>query len=233
MQDEGRIQGRLGPALTFVSQEVKIPVPPDGTADIAAELVETECIESRCREQIVRVELVIAEELVGRAVNVVTARFGNRVYDSAEIAPIVGGIRTIGDAEFSHPILRRADALHAGNAGGVVGAVEAEECAVSLAQPAETQLQDRFLKRRLRSHGGAPAYVHGGREQHEINEVPAGNWQVGDLLRFNDLADFRFLRIHSLSIVYFWSSCCCFCFSLCCTRKHNSTAHPPTQLFES
>jgi hypothetical protein len=69
---------------------------------------------------------------------------------------------------------------------------------VGLPQSPKTELQYCFLERRLRPNGRAPAHVYGGREQHKVNEVSARNWQVGNILRVNHLADFGFLRIHAL-----------------------------------
>ena len=94
MQNEGRIQRRLRPALAFVSQEVKFLFPPDRTANVAAKLVEAKCIETRRGEQIVRIQLVIAEEFINRAVNIIAPGLRDRVYDGTEIAPVVGGIGT-------------------------------------------------------------------------------------------------------------------------------------------
>ena len=50
----------------------------------------------------------------------------------------------------------------------------------------------------MRSHGRASAYVRGRGQQHEVNEVPSGNGQIRDIAGIDHLADFGFLRIHSL-----------------------------------
>ena len=89
--------------------------------------------------------------------------------------------------------------LHAGDARGVVDAVEAEEGAVRFAQTAETELQHGFGERRLRADGGAAADVGGGSEQNEIDEVAAGDRQVEDVLLLNDLADLRDFGVDALA----------------------------------
>src|SRR5437879_2633973 len=117
---------------------------------------------------------------------------GDGVDHRAEVASRVCCIRTIHHAELLHPVLRRADALHPGDAGGVINSIQGEERSVALANATETEFQNGFRKRRLRTDGGAPAEVDRRSEQDEVNEVAAWYRQVSSLGSINYLADVGF-----------------------------------------
>src|SRR5207244_11595924 len=89
------------------------------------------------------------------------------------VASCVWRLRSIHHAQLLPPVLRRADALHPGDAGGVINSIQREERSVALADATETEFQNGFRKRRLRTDGGAPAHVDRGCEQDEVNEVAA------------------------------------------------------------
>src|SRR5207253_1146049 len=135
------------PILPFVSQEVEALFFADGTAHCAPELVEAQGIETRSREQVLGIQIVVAEEFVGRAMHVVRPGFGDRVHHRTEVASRVCRVWTIHHAELLHPILRRADALHPGDAGGVINSIQGEERSVALANAPKTELQNRLRKR--------------------------------------------------------------------------------------
>src|SRR6266567_1890517 len=201
MQDEGGVDRRFRPALSLVTQEVEVLLLADGATYCSTKLVETQSIETRSRKQVLGIEVVVAEEFVDRAMHVIGARLGDGVYHRAKVAPIVRRVRTGRHAKLLHPVLRGANALHSGDARGVIGAVKGEERSVALAHATETKFQYCFGKGRLRAHGCAPAHIHGGSEQDEVYEVAPGNGQVFDLGSINHLADVRFFGVDALDDV--------------------------------
>jgi hypothetical protein len=88
--------------------------------------------------------------------------------------------------------------LHTGNARGVVGAIEGEKYAVGLAEASEAELQHGFREGRLRAHGRASADIRGRSQEHKIDEVAAGDREIGDFLGLDHLADFRLLCVDAL-----------------------------------
>ena len=199
MQNEGGVQRRLGAALALISQKVKVLFLADGAAHVSAKLVKAECIEAGRGEQIIRVQFVIAEEFVDRTVNVIASGLCDRVHHRPEIAPVVGGIGTADDAEFPHPVLRWADALHSGNAGRVVGPVEAKEirCGSRAALQNSVAIRVSWKGDCAPTAVLRPTFAVGVSRTKSIKSRPEIG-RVGNFLRIDNLADFRFLRIHAL-----------------------------------
>ena len=149
MQDERRIQWRFRSPLPFVSQKVKVFLLSEGTANRGAELVRTQSIEARSGEKVLGIQFVVAEEFVSRAVHIVGPGLGNGVDHGTEISSIVSRVGAVYYAEFLHPVLRRAGPLNAGDAGGVIDAVEGEESSMAFAHTSKTQFQHGLSERRL------------------------------------------------------------------------------------
>ena len=122
--------------------------------------------------------------------HVIGAGLCNRVDHGAEVASCVCRVGTVHDAEFLHPVLRGADALHPRDASRVIDAVEGEERSVALADAPEAELQHGLGKRRLCANRSAPSHIDRGRKQNEIYEVATGNGEVGNLGSVDYLAYF-------------------------------------------
>ena len=167
----------------------------DGTADVAAKLINAQGIEAGSGEGIIRIDSIVAEVFIDRAVELVATRLGDGAYDRAEVAAIIAGVGTIDYAKFLHPVERGAGPLHAGKADGVIGSVQPEEGAMRFAQPTKAELEHGFKKRRLGCGGRTSAYIRGRGQQDEIDEVTAGNGKVGYLGGRDDLAGFHFFRV--------------------------------------
>ena len=96
--------------LAVVGEEEERLVLLDGTAQRAAELVDAEGRAGRIgrRDLVgvgVRVERLVAEELEGRAVEVVGARLGHHVDHRSARAPVFGGVGVAVDLELLHRVL--------------------------------------------------------------------------------------------------------------------------------
>src|SRR5207237_10628230 len=113
--------------------------------------------------------------------HVIGAGLCNRVDHGAEVASCVCRVGTVHDAEFLHPVLRGADALHPRDASRVIDAIECEKRSVALAKAREAELEDGLGKRRLCANGSAPAKINRGLKRSEITEVPSGHGQVRTL----------------------------------------------------
>src|SRR5437764_6088653 len=97
--------------------------------------------------------------------------FGDRVHHRTEVASRVCRVRTIHHAELLHPILRRADALHPGDAGGVINSIQGEERSVALANTTKTELQNSLRRRYLSAHRSAATHVHGSRQLNDATYI--------------------------------------------------------------
>jgi hypothetical protein len=79
-----------------------------------------------------RVQLLVAEELEGRAAELVGPRLGDDVDDAGGIAAVLGGVVVGDDAELLHRLGVRRRVAGAAQAGGVVAAVELKADAADL-----------------------------------------------------------------------------------------------------
>src|SRR5271170_6512625 len=97
--------------------------------------------------------------------NVVRSRLRYRVHHRTEVASVIARVRPVDHAKLPYPVERRAGALNARQADGVIRSVQPKEGAMSLAEATETELQNCLEKRRLRRRGGASPHICGWRQQ--------------------------------------------------------------------
>src|SRR5581483_4584760 len=127
VQDERRIKWRFGTPLALIARKQEILVLSDRPPNRAAELVKSQRIETGRGKQILSVHVVIAEEFIDGAVEVIAARFCDGIHYRSQVSAIVTAVRTVNDPELLHPVLRRTEPLHAGNTGRVIGSVQREK----------------------------------------------------------------------------------------------------------
>ena len=197
----------------------------DRATCIGAELIETEGVESRSGEWVVGIERAVAKVFVDRAMQLVCSRLRNSFNNRPKIAPVICGVGAIDDTELVNPVERRAHALYAREADGVVGAVEPEERAVCFAQACKTKLEHGLLKRRLCRRGCTPSNVDRRSQQRKIDKIPACNREIRNLSGPNHLARFRPSSVNTL---YGSSETVKFCFTEARPSSADKAATWPT-----
>lgn len=87
--------------------------------------------------------------------------------------------------------------LGSGDSCRVIGSIQSVKNAVRLAQSSEADFEDCLLESRLGTSTLIASYCRGRRQQHEIDEIPVSNRQIGYLFRSNDLAALRSVFVHA------------------------------------
>src|SRR5207247_8651534 len=159
----------------------------DGPTQGGAELVLTELVETCRRQRAGSVQHVVAEILVDGAVQTVGATLGDHVDDAAYRSPELRAVAAVDDPEFFHRILRRRRFLNAGGSGHVVRAVDRDTVVVDVLSR-ERQL-GHGLDNHIRAAGRGVADSHAGRQQGEVNELPAIYWEAFDFLLIDNRAN--------------------------------------------
>src|SRR5208282_3771295 len=124
------------------------------------------------------VGVAVLQVVVYRAVNLVGARLGHDVDDTAERAAIFRSKTVVHDAELLHGILRGRGALHTANRVDEIGAVHRDLIA-ERAHASEGDLRDLELSEG-RSQTGSTGR-DAGREQSEVSKQPAADRQICNL----------------------------------------------------
>ena len=164
------ISGRLSQPLALVIGEEKSLVLLDRPTQRGSELASAILIVLRGLQERARIGGLVAEITVQRTMQVIGARLGNHVDDSAQGAPVLRSEAVVDDAKFTDRFLRRSSPLRACAFVDVVGAIHSD----GIAQVAHAAKGDAS-NIRLREGGlnAGSAGRDAGREQCEIHELPA------------------------------------------------------------
>ena len=144
-----------------------------------------------------RIEGIVHSVVIAGAVQVIAARLGNDIDESAQCAPVFGGKGVVDYAKFLGRLLRGSDAWKAGKILSVVGAIH-QNLGVEFRLSSKGE-----ARRRCRPYGGVrlfecasagvfPAWGHAAGKLNEVHKVASDIGQRLNGLLVDHVAHFGF-----------------------------------------